>query len=137
MTNPNDERTALRAKLLDAPQTPVSRAALRWIELANDVEHHTGRLNKLRSDNSDKTMVNFIDQRLKTLRNDYVKAAMDLADIPARNARDIFCKLMAATQTEPNTKGAAEILFELSQSSRQDLKTFLNYAEARKSKTSE
>ena len=126
------ERTNLQARLRDAPQTPVTRAALRWIEIASDVDHHTKRLEKLRADNSDRTMVNFVGQRLASLRGESTAAALRLADIPAKNARDIYCKLLAATQAAPNDSETANTLFALAVSARNDLDTFLGYVEARK-----
>ena len=134
ITQANTERTNLQARLRDAPQTPVTLATLRWIEVASDVDHHTKRLEKLRADKSDRTMVNFVGQRLASLRSESTAAAMRLADIPAKNARDIYCKLLAATQTTQNDGSAQNALFKLTESSRKDLDTFLGYVEARKTK---
>jgi len=130
----NAERINLQARLRDAPQTPVTLTALRWIEVAGDVDHHTKRLEKLRADKSDRTMVNFVGQRLASLRSESTAAAMRLADIPAKNARDIYCKLVAATQTAQSDSDARTALFKLAESSRKDLDTFLGYVEARKTK---
>ena len=146
MTNPTDistleriaqasaERTKLQTHLRDAPQTPVTLAALRWIEVANDVDHHAKRLEKLRADKSDRTMVTFVAQRLASLRGESTAAAMRLSDIPAKNARDIYCKLVAAIQTAPNEGDAKTALLKLTESSCNDLDTFLSYVEARKTK---
>lgn len=130
----NAERIDLQERLRDAPQTPVTLAALRWLEVASDVDHHTKRLEKLRADKSDRTMVNFVGQRLASLRSESTAAAMRLADIPAKNARDIYCKLLAATQTAQNDGDAQNTLFKLAESSRKDLDTFLGYVEARQAK---
>ena len=112
----------------------MTLAALRWIEVANDVDHHTKRLEKLRADKSDRTMVNFVGQRLASLRIESTAAAMRLADIPAKNARDIYCKLLAATQTAHIDSDSQNALFKLTESSRKDLHAFLGYVEARKTK---
>lgn len=130
----NAERINLQEHLRDAPQTPVTLATLRWLEVASDVDHHTKRLEKLRADKSDRTMVNFVGQRLASLRGESTAAAMRLADIPAKNARDIYCKLLAATQAAPNDSETANTLFALAVSARNDLDTFLGYVEARQAK---